>query len=571
MLLLHTMALKTLSSELSTILTDEQARPEFRSLAKYVAVLIAVVALFSIGFHVIMAWEGQSHSWITSVYWTLTVMSTLGFGDITFASDLGRGFSILVLLTGMVLLLIVMPFVFIRFFYAPWLEAQLHARAPRAAPAQLRGHVIFCRYDEVARGLIDTLTPRHVPYLLLEPDAAQAALLHRSGVRVVCGPIDSRTTLEAAGFTRARLLLANADDAMNANITLTARELSPSVEIVATVLDADAVDVLELAGANHALPLRRQLGEHLASRVSVGKNRLHVVGRYRDVVIAEFPIRNTRVSGMTLAEAQIRSSTGVTVPALAKRGALVPGLPNTVLQDDCIGIAVGQQAQIEALDALLGADEEGAVLVIGGGKVGRNAARTLKRRGLRVTMLEKQAALRPALESIADSVIIGDAADLDVMRAAGIEEVPSVILTTNDDTINIFIAIYCRKLNPETIIVSRVRHRRNIEAIHRAGADFVLSDPALGVQSVLRRLEGRDLVLVGEGLDLFNWPVPRSLHGKSLREAGIRGRTGLSIIAIDYGERVDGAPSPDEPLSANARLLFMGTAEQAAAFEHHFG
>jgi hypothetical protein len=112
------MTLKTVSSELSTILMDDRAQPEFRSLAKYTAVLIAVVALFSIGFHWIMAWEGQKHSWITSVYWTLTVMSTLGFGDITFASDLGRGFSIVVLLTGMVLLLIVMPFVFIRFFYS---------------------------------------------------------------------------------------------------------------------------------------------------------------------------------------------------------------------------------------------------------------------------------------------------------------------------------------------------------------------------------------------------------------------------------------------------------------------
>jgi len=168
-------------------------------------------------------------------------------------------------------------------------------------------------------------------------------------------------------------------------------------------------------------------------------------------------------------------------------------------------------------------------------------------------------------------VIIGDAADLDVIRAAGIEEVPSVILTTNDDTINIFIAIYCRKLNPETIIVSRIRHRRNIEAIHRAGADFALSDPALGVQSVLRHLEGRELVMVGEGLDVFNVPVPRSLRGKSLREAGIRDRTGLSVIAIDSGDRVDGAPSPDAQLSADARLLVIGSAEQAAEFERQFG
>jgi voltage-gated potassium channel len=75
--------------------------------------------------------EGRYHSWITGVYWTLTVMTTLGFGDITFASDIGRFFSIIVLLSGIVLLLILLPFMFIRLFYAPWLEAQV--RFPSAA------------------------------------------------------------------------------------------------------------------------------------------------------------------------------------------------------------------------------------------------------------------------------------------------------------------------------------------------------------------------------------------------------------------------------------------------------
>jgi voltage-gated potassium channel len=62
-------------------------------------------------------------------------MSTLGFGDITFTSDIGRVFSVVVLVSGIILLLIVLPFAFIRFFYAPWLEAQIRLRAPRRVPA----------------------------------------------------------------------------------------------------------------------------------------------------------------------------------------------------------------------------------------------------------------------------------------------------------------------------------------------------------------------------------------------------------------------------------------------------
>src|SRR5690606_27641951 len=41
--------------------------------------LIAVVAIYSTLFHQIMATEGQAFSWATSIYWTLTTMSTLGY------------------------------------------------------------------------------------------------------------------------------------------------------------------------------------------------------------------------------------------------------------------------------------------------------------------------------------------------------------------------------------------------------------------------------------------------------------------------------------------------------------
>jgi hypothetical protein len=45
-----------------------------------------LVVVYTVIFHFLMLREGQRYSWITGAYWTLTVMSTLGFGDITFPS-----------------------------------------------------------------------------------------------------------------------------------------------------------------------------------------------------------------------------------------------------------------------------------------------------------------------------------------------------------------------------------------------------------------------------------------------------------------------------------------------------
>ncbi|MEI2691813.1 MAG: hypothetical protein V9H69_19770 [Anaerolineae bacterium] len=52
-----------------------------------------------------------------------------------FESDLGQAFSIVVIISGVVFLLILFPFTFIEFFYAPWLKAQAEARTPTELPS----------------------------------------------------------------------------------------------------------------------------------------------------------------------------------------------------------------------------------------------------------------------------------------------------------------------------------------------------------------------------------------------------------------------------------------------------
>ena len=171
--------MKFIPSQLAEILEDAEVKTNLTALSRFVLLLAATIAIFSALFHVIMETEGRHYSWITGFYWTLTTMSTLGFGDITFESDLGRGFSIVVLLYGIVMLLIVAPFAFIRWFYAPWLEAQIRRRAPRKLPKDVEDHVIICGYDVIAQGLADRLDELGIdvfPVPLAEPELVLAAL-----------------------------------------------------------------------------------------------------------------------------------------------------------------------------------------------------------------------------------------------------------------------------------------------------------------------------------------------------------------------------------------------------------
>jgi len=564
--------MKFISPQVLAILQQRQMQMNLRTLLKQVLVLVAFIALYSVLFHVLMLIEGQDHTWMTGVYWTLTVMSTLGFGDITFHTDVGRIFSIVVLLTGLLLLMIVLPFAFIRYFYAPWIEAQVRFKAPRSVAPNTTGHVIICAYDAVAEALVPALTAQGFDYVLLEPDPAKALAYHSEGLKVVLGERDDLATWRDLCAERASLVVANLTDRENTIATLTVREHAPEVPIAAWVDDMDAMDILELSGVDHAIALKHRLGEHLAAHAGTGAVRAHRVGNIDTLVIAEFSVRRTELAGNTIRESGLRAATGLSVVAVREKGHFYTARPDIVLTNDTVAVVVGTEEQLAKLGELEVTDEptDEPILLIGGGRVGQAAARALKEQELTVHVVEREPSLRGSLEEVADHVVIGNAANLDVMKAAGIERAPSVLLTTRDDATNIFLSIYARRLNPECHIVCRVTHERNLEAMRRAGANFVLSESSLGAKMVMSELQDRELIVLGEDEEVFVTPLPASLEGVSLATGGIGHRTGLIVIGVQRDGVTVGAPPANTPLEAGTQLVLLGTKSERNEFRRRF-
>jgi Trk K+ transport system NAD-binding subunit len=563
---------KYLSSQFGFLFAPGETRANLTALLKYFGFLVAMIGVYAVLFHLIM-WrvEGQQHSWITGFYWTLVVMTTLGFGDITFTSDVGRLFSIVVLISGVVFLLVMLPFLFIRLFYAPWLESRVRLRAPREVRAGTKGHVIITEFDAVAVGLVERLNAARIPYFIVEPDAGKAARFVSEDLSVIAGENDSRATYERLHTPAARLVVANCEDTTNTNITLTVREVAPHVHIVAVVEEEDSVDILRLSGATTVLPLKRQLGESLANRVDTGRAEAHVIGSFHDVHVAELPVRDTVLAGASVRDTRLRELTGLSVVGLWERGRLQPAYPHTRIPRDAVAVVAGSASQISALNVLIAREVKAApVLVIGAGKVGQAAARALKQKALIVYALDRDEKALETLAPSVDAVYAGDASDRETIERAGVGRAASVLLTTNDDAMNIYLAVYCRKLNPDLRIVSRITHERNVEAIHRAGADFVLSYTSLGIDSIMSLVNGDSTVMLGEGVRLFQIRVPPSLAGQPISKAGIGSRTGLSVVAIEQQEVVTTQLTADTVLAHGSTLLMLGNEDQRQQFAEAF-
>ena len=561
--------MKFVGSQLAYYLKDRDFKRNSKVLIRYLVLLVIVIFIYSILFHIIMAGvEGQDHSWITGFYWTLTVMSTLGFGDITFASDIGRIFSIVVLLSGIVMLLIVLPFAFIRHFYVPLLESQNKNRVPRQVPLGTKDHILLCSYDVIARDLTERLKQEKTPFYVIENDLLKALENHEDRIPVIFGELDNKETFILANIKDAKLVVVNRNDFENTKIILTIRDISSTVPIVAIATDDESVDVQELSGADHVLPVKRWLGEQLANRVNAKHAKSQPIGQYEDLFIAELPVLNTPMVSKSIREAGLRQKFGVSIVAISERGRLKPVHINEKLTLESVLVVIGNKGQLQSIDELFQDYNinSNPVLLIGGGRVGLAAAESLHKNDILVNLIDKDPEICKKASPICNKVFAGRASDYALLKKAGILEAPSILLSTNDDTMNIYLASYCRQLNKELRIVSRISEARNIDIIHKAGANFVLSYANLGSEAVLSISKGQELNVLGEGIMLFSIPIPHQLEGKSLAESSIGAKTGLSVIAIKVNSEVITQLSANTILPHGAEIVMLGNIEMRHKF-----
>lgn len=538
-------------------------------LSRFLLFLAGLITLFSVLFHLLMLYEGREFSWITGFYWALTVMSTLGFGDITFQSDLGLVFTIVVLLTGVVCMLIMLPFTFIQFFYEPWLEAQMRSRTPRELPEDTRGHVILTNLDPITQKLIDKLKSRNIDYVLIAADQQQGSDLYDEGYKVVIGRPDDPATYRRIRVTAAAMVIVTGDDLRNTNIAFTIREVTRKATIVTSADNEHSLDILNFPGNIHVFQFMRMLGHSLAVRtVGLGKSGT-IVSNFNDLCIAEVAAKRTTFVGRTILEIGLWQQSKTTVVGMLQQGHFVVPTAQTMISEDALLFLAGTRERLLSFQNAFtvpanGSLEEAPVVIIGGGRVGLAAAEKLAEQGVVHTIVEKR--VTAATDLGRGNIIVGDAADLNVLQAAGIDKARAVIVTTHNDAMNIYLTFYCRQLRPDIQLICRATNERNVSQLHMAGADLVLSYGSMGANSIMNLLKTDEISMFTEGLSIFSVPVSRKLVGKNLIDSRIRPLTGCSVVAIKSAGEMTVGPDPESPLRAGDEMILIGTTEAEQRF-----
>ncbi|MCA9264286.1 MAG: potassium channel protein [Planctomycetales bacterium] len=119
---------------------------------------------------------------------------------------------------------------------------------------KLSEHVVACGFGNTGELLAKALCEEDVPFVIVDQNEDRIEEAQRQGYLVLLGDATNESVLTEAGICRAKTLVTNLPtDAENVFITLTARNLCPSVDIIARAEQPSTVSKLQQAGANRVV------------------------------------------------------------------------------------------------------------------------------------------------------------------------------------------------------------------------------------------------------------------------------------------------------------------------------
>ncbi|MBM6400351.1 potassium channel family protein [Phycicoccus sonneratiae] len=211
------------------------------------------------------------------------------------------------------------------------------------------------------------------------------------------------------------------------------------------------------------------------------------------------------------------------------------------------------------------------VIVCGFGRVGRSATRYLHDRGHRVVVVDTD---ETRLDGLTEPFVHGDAANDDVLRAAGIERARALVCALDTDAATTYATLSARALRPDLVIISRARTLGSKDKLVLAGATRAVNPQLIGGRRMASFAlhadvaEFLDEVMHDDDLDVRIEQVrlgeSDAVVGRTLGEVDVPGTCGCQLLAVRAPRKGAFTPSPpaDRVLEAGATLIVFGTPEQ---------
>lgn len=215
-------------------------------------------------------------------------------------------------------------------------------------------------------------------------------------------------------------------------------------------------------------------------------------------------------------------------------------------------------------------------ILCGYGRVGREIAREFLAENVPFVVLDvNQHSLAEAKDE-GHLVVEGNAADVEVLRTAGIERARGLITATDSDADNVYVTLSARVLRPDLFIVARANQDDSDAKLRFAGANTAISPYHIGgkrMASLALRptaVEFVDTVLEAGNTDLLleDLTIRRGSSAAGKKLGAIVGEASeVIVLAIKRNNTMMFRPSEQTVLEVDDEMVAAGPREAIHALE----
>jgi voltage-gated potassium channel len=299
-------------------------------------------------------------SWIDAFYMTVITITTVGFGEVQPLDESSKVFTILLILTSVVIVGYAISVITEYILSKNNLEG-LKQRKMQKKIDNLKDHIIICGYGRNGKQAATKLMAYKKPFVVIEKNKEIAEKYQSELVPFVIGNANEDETLLQAGIERASTLIsALPNDADNLFVVLSSRQINSDLNIISRASQETSYKKLKLAGANNVILPDKIGGDHMASLVVVPGllefiDNLSIVGK-SNINIEEISVEQLYDTSQikTIRDLDLRKQTGCSIIGFknAQGEYLINPEADLKLIPNSKIIVLGRPEQIQKLNSL---------------------------------------------------------------------------------------------------------------------------------------------------------------------------------------------------------------------------
>ncbi|WP_456419263.1 potassium channel family protein [Methanocaldococcus infernus] len=324
-------------------------------------IIVGILAIFTIILLESLILSITEHwDFFTAFYTAVVTISTVGYGDYTPKTFLGKLSVIIYIFAGVGAVAYTLSNV-ASFFIEGHFKRYFRLKRMRDRIKKLENHYIICGFGRLGRIVAYELEKNNIPYIVIDKDEEKLKEEIEKNPNFLCihGDATQDEILEKAKIKKAKgLITVVGSDAENVFITLSAKKLNPNIFIVSKADAPSTLDKLIKAGADRAVCPYTVGGMEIA-RLAISPEIVEfihsLVATKEDMEIRRFEVKNKELDGVSIKDSKIREKTGATILVVVKDGKYITNPPPELkLNVGDIIYAFGTCEQLDKLKKYLG-------------------------------------------------------------------------------------------------------------------------------------------------------------------------------------------------------------------------